>query len=372
MTDPLESAARIAREVAAPHAARVDAEGVFPAESMAAVREAGLFGLLSAEEVGGLGAGPLAAANVVERLARECGSTAMITCMHYSAATVIEKHGASKLRRDVAAGRHLSTLAFSEHGSRSHFWVPQGRATRKEGLVSLDAHKSWVTTARQADSFVWSSQPLEAEGASTIWLVPRKTDGLRDGGDFDGLGLRGNDSIPVVAEDARIPEENRLGPDGGGMDVMLGDVLPVFSLCISAVNIGLMEGALQKTVEHVSGTSYEHTGDALSALPTIRAYVARMRIAVDQARLLMEDTGRALEAGREDAVLRVLECKAAAGETATAVLDLAMRVCGGMAFRKEVGVERRFRDGRAGTVMAPTTDQLYDFIGRAVCGLPLF
>ena len=59
-------------------------------------------------------------------------------------------------------------------------------------------------------------------------------------------------------------------------------------------------------------------------------------------------------------------------ESDWAVTDLAMRVCGGAAFRKEVGVERNFRDARAATVMAPTTDALYDFIGKAVCGLPLF
>ena len=49
-----------------------------------------------------------------------------------------------------------------------------------------------------------------------------------------------------------------------------------------------------------------------------------------------------------------------------------MRVCGGMAFRKEVGVERLFRDARAAMIMAPTSDQLFDFVGKAVCGLPLF
>ena len=76
--------------------------------------------------------------------------------------------------------------------------------------------------------------------------------------------------------------------------------------------------------------------------------------------------------GREDTLLRLLEVKAAAGETATEVTDLAMRVCGGAAFRKEGGVERNFRDARAGTVMAPTTDALYDFIGKAICGMPVF
>jgi alkylation response protein AidB-like acyl-CoA dehydrogenase len=71
-------------------------------------------------------------------------------------------------------------------------------------------------------------------------------------------------------------------------------------------------------------------------------------------------------------MLRVLEVKAAAGETAGRVLDTAMRVCGGASFRKEVGVERIFRDARAAGIMAPTTDVLYDFIGKAVTGMDLF
>ena len=69
---------------------------------------------------------------------------------------------------------------------------------------------------------------------------------------------------------------------------------------------------------------------------------------------------------------RVLECKTAAGELSNQVLDLGMWVCGGAAFRKEVGVERYFRDARAAGVMAPTTDTLLDFIGKAVCGMELF
>jgi len=89
-------------------------------------------------------------------------------------------------------------------------------------------------------------------------------------------------------------------------------------------------------------------------------------------RALLLDGFDALESKREDAVLRVLEVKAAAGEASTEVTELAMRVCGGAAFRKEVGVERHFRDARASTVMAPTTDALYDFIGKATCGMPLF
>ena len=68
----------------------------------------------------------------------------------------------------------------------------------------------------------------------------------------------------------------------------------------------------------------------------------------------------------------MLQSKAVAGETALEVLDLAMRVGGGAAFRKDIGIERHFRDARVSAVMAPTVDALQDFIGRALCGMPLF
>jgi alkylation response protein AidB-like acyl-CoA dehydrogenase len=153
---------------------------------------------------------------------------------------------------------------------------------------------------------------------------------------------------------------------------MMSIVLPYFQLMNAAFSIGIMEAATSKTAAHVAGTKFEHLGQSLSDLPTIRAYLARMRIKTDMARALLLDALESIEMNHPDTMLRVLEVKAAAGEASTEVTDLAMRVCGGAAFRKEVGIERHFRDARAATVMAPTTDVLYDFIGKAVCGMPLF
>jgi alkylation response protein AidB-like acyl-CoA dehydrogenase len=153
---------------------------------------------------------------------------------------------------------------------------------------------------------------------------------------------------------------------------MMGIMLPYFQLMNAAFSIGTMEAATTKTAKHMAGTRFEHRGQSIADLPTARAFLARMRVKVDMTRSLLLDTVAALETGGDDAVLRVLEVKAAAGEAATEVGDLAMRVCGGAAYRKGVEVERHFRDARAATVMAPTTDALYDFIGKALCGLPLF
>ncbi|HYO91690.1 MAG TPA: acyl-CoA dehydrogenase family protein, partial [Pyrinomonadaceae bacterium] len=192
--DYLKKLDQIIAEVITPEAEGVDRSGKFPREGVRALGRAGLLGLISSSEVGGLGQSHRAAAQVVERIAGACASTAMVVCMHYAGAAVIEAHGRREVREHLASGEHVTTLAFSEKGSRSQFWAPTSTAVRSDGQVQLDAQKSWVTSAGQADSYVWSSLPLAAEGASTIWLVPANVEGLSIPFQFEGLGLRGNHS----------------------------------------------------------------------------------------------------------------------------------------------------------------------------------
>src|SRR5260221_9750496 len=108
------------------------------------------------------------ASSLIEQLAGVCGSTAMVVLMHYAAVAVIEAQGPMKVRQEIAAGRHLSTLAFSEAGSRSHFWAPGSTAKASDGGITLDAKKSWITAAADADRYVWSSKPVPAEGPMTL------------------------------------------------------------------------------------------------------------------------------------------------------------------------------------------------------------
>lgn len=361
----------IASDVA-PFADAVDRQGQFPRRAITALTKAGLLGLVSAKEVGGSGYGLSESAQVIERLGEACGSTAMIMCMHYAATAVIEVHGPGDVRRAIAEGRHLSTLAFSEVGSRSHFWAPLSTASASGNQVKLDAAKTWVTSAGEADSYVWSSKPLAAAGASSLWLVPKTTAGLAITAPFDGLGLRGNASSPIGASGVLIPVAALLGKDGSGFDIMMGVVLPWFQVMNAGMSIGLMNAAVTATAKHAGAARFEHLGQSLAEQPVIRAKIAQMKLRTDQARCLWLDAIAAIATNRHDTMLRVLEVKWAAADAALEVTDLGMRVCGGAAFRREVGIERLFRDARAAAVMAPTSDTLADFIGKAVCGLPLF
>src|SRR5206468_3465419 len=143
------------------------------------------------------------------------------------------------------------------------------------------------------------------------------------------LGLRGNYSSPMTATGATVSADGMLGADGGGFDTMIGTVLPFFQAMSAAFSIGTMDAATAKAGQHAATTRLEHLDQRLADNPGVRSNVARMRVKTDSARALLADTLSALETGRDGAVLRVLEVKAAAGEASTEVTDLALRVCGG-------------------------------------------
>jgi alkylation response protein AidB-like acyl-CoA dehydrogenase len=277
-----DALARVVADVIVPEAAVVDRDAVYPRHALDALGEAGLLGLISSTDVGGLGLGFDAAVGMITDIATVCASTATVVCMHFAGTAVIEAHGPASVRKDIAAGNHVTTLAFSEAGSRGHFWVPLSTAVESGASIRRDARKSWVTSAGQADSSVWSSRPVA-----------------------------------------------------------------------------------------ITTTRYEHLDQTLAQQESARIALARAQVETDLVATLLADAALALSTGREDAPLRMLEVKVAAGEAAIRVTDEAMRVCGGAAFRKELGLERRFRDARAARVMAPTTDALLDFIGRAMCGFAL-
>jgi isovaleryl-CoA dehydrogenase len=321
-----------------PQAVEIDRTGAFPREAVQALGEAGLLGLLSARTVGGGGESLEAAAHVIETVGKRCPSTATVLLMHYAAVAVIEAHGPQDVRRLIA--------------------------------------KSWVTSAGHADSYVWSSQPLagheKAASAMTLWLVPSKAAGLRVAAKFDGVGLRGSASSPVSGVNVVVPADARLGHDGAGWDIAMATALPTVLVLTAALSLGIMEALVAETGAHLARSRLQHLDQTLAEQPVSRAALARLRIRTDGVRAFLRDTLEALTTGRDGAALRVLEVKVIAAEAASEVADGALQLCGDAAFRKELGIERLFRDALAARVMVPTTEALHDFVGRTCLGMPLF
>ena len=370
-----------ANRVLTPSAGQNDKAGRFSTEAIVSLGESGLLGLMLPTEAGGLGLGPRTFAAVIATLAEADASVAMVYLMHILGSAIISAarpgtaQALAPILREISAGRHLSTLAFSEAGSRSHFWAPISRAYRNGDGVRISAKKSWVTSAGHAQSYVVSALAPEGKGPtdSTLYLLAADTRGLLVAGPWDGLGLRANASSPIALDDCQVPSHFQLTDDGAGFPAMLNLVLPLFNLGTAAVALGLCRAAVAGTAAHLKSAKFEHLGQSLGeSLPTLRAQLATMQIDTDGLSARIDDVIDHLEKPRETTMLRVLETKAAAGDVAISVTSAAMRVCGGAAFSKHLNVERLFRDAHAGAVMAPTGDVLREFIGKSLLGIPLF
>jgi alkylation response protein AidB-like acyl-CoA dehydrogenase len=364
--------------VLAEQARQTDAEGKWPERSIKALSEAKLLGLTLPREAGGSGSGMRSFSEVTERIAGRCASTAMIYLMHVCGAQVIAASASPKrgeLVQKMASEKAVATLAFSERGSRSHFWAPVSRAAQNNDGVVLNCDKSFVTSAGHADYYVVSSLAVGSKGPidSTLYLVEKNASGFDSSAGWNGIGLRGNASGPISIRNCHIDKDARLTPEGEGFKAMMEIVLPWFQIGSAAVSIGIAEAAFTAAVAHASSARFEHLSESLaSAVPGVRARLAQMRIAIDSARGYLDQTLTRIEKGAPDAMLFVLGAKAAGAEMALQVTDEAMRVCGGAAFSRALTIERNFRDARAASVMSPTTDLLYDFMGKALAGLPLF
>ncbi|MGC4047296.1 MAG: acyl-CoA dehydrogenase family protein [Armatimonas sp.] len=366
---------RIADEVIGPNAEETDVTGAFPRSSIDALAGVGALGLNVPESHGGWGGDMRLACGALDIIAQRCASTAMIYLMHLCgiACYAARPEATEKELKAAARGDHLSTLAWSEKGSRSHFWAPMSEVVESSDGFTLSAEKSWVTSAGYADGYVVSAKVPNASGPTETLLayVPKDAAGFTVGGPWNSLGLRGNASAPMNMKDVEISEDRLLCDKGAGFPQMMA-ILPWFALGNAAISIGIAEAATQSTTGHLIGHSFQHLSSPLAELPNLRERLARMRLATDRARAHLYCNLRSVETGDPMAQVYVLESKPSASQAAMEVTDLAMAACGGAAFSKHLSVERNFRDSRAASVMAPTSDVLYDFIGKALCGMPLF
>ena len=370
---------KVSRETLGPRADEIDQARRFPRENLQALGKAGVLGLIVPVQYGGAGGTLAEMSRALDFEAQQCASTAMITLMHFCAMAVVAAKGSDSLKQRVlpaaAGGEHLGTLAFSEAGSGGHFYMPVSEVQSDNGSKRLSASKSFVTSAGEADSYVVSARRAGAAGPTDVnlYLIPKGAKGFTRQGRFEGLGLAGNASAPMSLADVRIDDETRVGAEGSGFQTMLEVVLPSFHIGVASISIGIATAAFQTITARVTARKYEHAGGAaLASIPRVQFLVAEMAIELNSARSYLSETiGKALT-GDPTAMVDVLGVKAKAAEACLGVVSRAMTLGGGWAFGRRGGLERMFRDAQAAAVMAPSSDVIKDFVGKACLGLPLF
>ncbi len=378
LRDLRDTAERVASETIGPKADEIDRSAAWPAHAMRALAGAGLMGLVAPRTAGGEEQGMLGLLAVTEAIGRSCASTAMCYGMHCVGTAVIAAKATPYQRRHylepIAAGRHVTSLALSESGPGSNFYVTETSLRREGDIYVVDGTKQFVTSGGRADSYVVStiaSDPdaragefscliIDAEQLADAWLEP-----------WDGFGMRGNSSRGVRLERVRVARQNLLGEEGDQDWYVFEIVTPYFLAAMSATYLGIARAALDLTTEHLRTRHFSHSGETLAALPVLQQELADMWAAVQTSRGFVYDAARRADAGQADALPWIFMTKALAAETVVSVTNRAMTLCGGSAYRQNSRLARLLRDARASHVMAPTSHILRQWTGRALLGMPL-
>ena len=375
----VSAAADVATDVLAPAAEAVDEKAVWPRHAFDALAKARLMGLHVPERLGGRGQGLLALSLITEELGARCSSSAICYGMHCVASKVIEvKASAAQEERylsPVAQGSHICSLALSEPGTGSHFYLPQLTFTPAEGDFVLDGTKSFVTSGGQADSYVMSAVApgLEADpGTFSCFIVDGSAAGLEWQEPWNGFGMRGNSSRSVKLNNVTVPAQNLLGQQGDELWYVFDVIAPYFLVAMSGTYLGIARAALEATTQHLGTRRHSHAQQPLANVPALIDDVAEMWIAVTRARELLHYAARLGDAEHAEARAAILACKIEVAEVAISVTNRAMALGGGRAYQANGRLARLLRDARAAEVMAPTTHMLKSWVGRTVLGLPFF
>ena len=383
MRDDLEQIVGRTREIATVTAAanseRTDREARWPKENFRALLDAGLGGLVVPRSAGGLGHRLLAVARVCEELARECASTAICFGMHHVGTAVLAAK-ATRAQTDaflapIAQGAHLTTLALSEPGTGSEFYVPESRLEIMDGdRIRISGEKSFVTNGGHADSYVVSAAAADANAAPgqfSCVVVPGRSDAVRWGPAWDGLGMRGNSSRTLTLDGVVLGRDHLLGEEGDEIWFVFNVIAPYFLVAMSGTYLGVTAAALEIARRHLLDRRHSHTGRALAQHAATQHRLGTMWAVTARTRALLYEAARLGERGDPEALPALCSAKAEVAECAVNVVNEAMSLLGGRGYANDSRIERLLRDARAAHVMAPTTDVLRTWTGRAVLELPL-
>ncbi len=358
---------RFATERIAPRAAEIDRRNEFPRDLWPALGEQGLLGITVPERFGGAQLGYLAHVIVMEEISRASGAVGLSygahsnLCVNQLRLNASEAQCTRYLPR-LLSGEHVGALAMSEPGAGSDVVSMQLRAERRgEGYV-LNGRKMWITNGPDADVFVVYAKTEPGAGARGIsaFIVERGTRGFSTAPKLDKLGMRGSGTCELLFDDCRVPAENLLGPENGGVRVLMSG-LDYERVVLAGGSLGLMAAALDVVLPYIR--ERRQFGQPIGTFELMQAKVADMYAALNASRAYVYAVARACDARtarRRDAA----SCILFAAERATHAALEAIQTLGGNGYINDYAAGRLLRDAKLYEIGAGTQEIRRMLIGR--------
>jgi alkylation response protein AidB-like acyl-CoA dehydrogenase len=359
-------------------AAQHDRDASFPFENFAQLSESGLLALTVPAALGGLGAGALEAARIINIFGKADPSTALVLSMHYIQHLVMARSTrwpgrlARKLARETVEGVALINALRVEPdlGSPSRGGLPSTIARKTETGWRLDGRKIYSTGAPILKWYAVWAKTDEPELRVGLFLVPAGLPGTRIVETWDHLGLRASGSHDIVFEDVVFPLDHEIDvrpPDQWLVpDFTQATVHAIF---VAAIYDGVARAARDWLIDFLKSRVPSNLGASLATLPRAQEVVGGIeaRLAVN-ARLIDSfagdfDDGVLLSASESNIV------KLTVTNNAVAIVEDALSLTSNHGLTRANPLERHYRDVLCGRVHTPQDDATRVNAGRLALGL---
>jgi isovaleryl-CoA dehydrogenase len=362
-----EAVYQFARLEIAPRAAEIDRDNQFPADLWEKMGDLGLLGITVEEEYGGADLGYLAHCVAMEEISRASGSVGLSYGAHSNlCVNQIRKNGTERQKHKylprLCSGEHVGALAMSEPNAGSDVVSMGLRADRDGDDFVLNGSKMWITNGPEASVYVIYAKTDVSAGSHgiTAFIVERDTPGFSRGAKLDKLGMRGSNTCELIFEDCRVPAENILGRENGGVRVLMSG-LDYERTVLAAGPVGIMQTCLDIVEPYIH--QRKQFGRAIGEFQLIQGKVADMYTNLSATRAYVYAVAAACDGGREnrkDAAGVILY----ASERATQMALQAIQCLGGNGYINDYPAGRLLRDAKLYEIGAGTSEIRRMLIGR--------
>ncbi len=327
-----------------PQAAKHDELGVLNVELFQKLGELGLLGITVPDEAGGSGMDTVAAVIVHHELSKSDPGFCLAYLAHamlfvnnfYFASNEAQR---AKYLPKVISGEWVAGMGMTEPGAGTDVLAIGTTAVRDGDHYVLNGTKTYITNGCEGFCF---QVYAKVAGGITAFVVDRDCPGFSTSNHIDKLGMRGSTMSELIFEDCRVPAENLLGSEGGGLVHMMRN-LEIERLTLAAMSVGIAERCCEIMVRH--GQERRAFGDPINRFGQIQRYIADSWAMTEAAKCLVYNVARDVGPDVNNRIGSDA-AKLFAAPVGKQVADNAMQVMGGSGYCREYPVERLWRDAK--------------------------
>ncbi|MFM9972346.1 MAG: acyl-CoA dehydrogenase family protein [Burkholderiales bacterium] len=370
-----DSAREFAMKEVFPLANELDpVQGDIPMSLRAKLADMGYFGILTPEDLGGLGLGCFEYCLVTEELSRAWMSVGSIIRQgnRVPRAQWMTDEQWRDLSRKASKGEFLGALAMSEPQTGSDISGIRTRAVRDGDDWVITGNKCWCTFADGADYITVIARTDQGEEdrrhvGLTAFFLPKERGkfpkGL-SGSPLPKIGYFGWKTWELAFDGVRVPKGAIIGEEGKAFyDRVHG--LETARAHTAARAIGLAQGALEDATKYA--LEREQFGRPIAHFQSLRFKIANMATEVEAARQLLHFVCSEIDTGRR-CDKEASMAKYFATEMAERVTSEAIQIHGGAGYTKHHQVERYWRDARLTKIFEGTSEIQQQIISDRILG----